>query len=256
MKQYLLFLIFTAVLGMVGCSKDAAEPQIDVEKDFILEMRENLSPGGNTLQFLAETTADQECLDTGIAVDLQKNTTAINLSFLEIIEPADCLPGNEKARDTIQAGDLAIRDYTFKIDLRGELESIGVLNVLEDRYVVSFSRQIGFDFVENIMLRVRPNMLWGYVNHDESQANEVREFVLALNDITEEIEPETGNYGWFRVAEFGVSEIADMPEERENELILLNYTGEDAALEELLAQYRSEYPEMTFAFFNAKGKSF
>ena len=256
MKHFLLLAICITISSLVGCKKEAPDAQINVEKDFILEMRENLSPGGNTLQFLAETTAAQECLHTGILLDLQKNTHRINLSFLELTEPAECLPGTEPAQGSVPAGDLTMRDYTFQIDLRGELESTGVLNVLEDRYVVSFSRQIGFEFSENILLKVRPNMIWGYVNHSESETNNAREFTTALREISDEIDPEPGNYGWFTTTENGITAVADMPTERENILFLFTYSGSDEAIENLLAQYRTDFPETDFNLFDYQGKSF
>ena len=55
MKQNLLFLLSILLLVGVGCDKEEPGTQFNVNTDFVIDMKENLSPTGGTLLFKART---------------------------------------------------------------------------------------------------------------------------------------------------------------------------------------------------------
>lgn len=239
-----------------SCSKDVQDTQFDVEKDFSVEMRENLSEAGNTLLFFVQTLHNQDCTDTEIETDLRKNDRTVALSFLSIITPDDCTPGEAPATAAVDAGDLAVRDYEFKIDLRGEVESTGRLNVLSDRYVVSLNEELGFDFKQKELLRIPRYTIWGYVNHREEAEETAKSFTDDLRQVAEPLALPLGYYGWFRVTEVGISQVVGQPATDENLLFLLQFDGNEATLQFLLDEFRADYPDLTVALFDWEGKSF
>lgn len=256
MKQNLLFLISILLFAGVGCDKDTPDTQFNVNTDFLIDMKEDLSQTGSTLLFKAETINNQDCLDTGIDISFARNTSKVTLSFLDLIIPEDCTPGSAPATADVNAGDLAGINYQFKIDLRGEIESTGILNVLSDRYIVSFVEASGFEFPEKTLLRVPRQTIWGYVNHGEDGNETANDFISSLGEIASPTTLEEGYYGWFKGADDKVTEMADLPTERFNSLFVFEYEGDDEVLESLITDFRSENENVELALFNWAGKSF
>jgi len=256
MKQNLLFLLSVLLLASAGCDKEEPSTQFNVNTDFEIDMKEDLSETGGTLIFKAKTINNQDCLDTGIDFNFNRTASQVTLSFLDLIVPEDCIAGNAPAVADINAGDLAIIDYQFKIDLRGEVKSNGVLNVLGDRYIVSFAETSGFEFPEKVLLRIPRHTIWGYVNHAESEIETANQFISLLGESAFPASLEEGYYGWFKGANDQVTEMNDLPIERSNTLFVFEYEGEDETLENLLADFRSENENVEVSLFNWQGKSF
>lgn len=259
MKQFLHLFIFTCCLILVGCEKDS-EPStlINVETDFILDMKEDLSASGATLFFPTKTTKDQECLNTNIDISLRTNSERIELSFEEIVVPNadDCQEGSAPASADISIGDLALRNYTFIIDLRGEVESAGILNVLADRYIVSFPEKFGFEFEQNILLRVPSKTIWGFINHEVEEGSLAQDLIGEISTSGEANELEDGYYGWFSVAGGQLTTVAGEITERKNSYFSFEYEGSDEDLEDLMENLRTENPDFVFSLSTWEGKSF
>ncbi len=256
MKQILLFLFSILLLIGTSCSKDEPDTQFNVNTDFVIDMKEDLSLTGGTLLFKVKTINDQECLDTGIDFNFNRSATKVTLSFLDLITPEECITGSAPATASISTGDLATIDYRFKIDLRGEVESDGILNVLGDRYIVSFVEASGFEFPEKTLLRIPRNTIWGYVNHSESNEEMAVDFISDLGTNASATTLEEGYYGWFKGAGAEVTEMDNLPTERFNSLFVFEYEGTDDVLENLIADFRSENEDMEVALFDWAGKSF
>ncbi|MGK0363616.1 MAG: hypothetical protein ACI85O_000669 [Saprospiraceae bacterium] len=256
MKQKLLFLLSILLLAGTSCSKDEPDTQFNVNTDFVIDMKESLSPTGVTLLFKAKTTSQQDCLDTGIDFRFSRNASKVILSFLDLIAPEDCMTGSAPAAADINAGDLATIDYQFEIDLRGEVKSNGILNILGDRYIVSFVKSSGFEFPEKILLRIPRFTVWGYVNHNESDEGIAADFISSLGENASPATLEEGYYGWFKGADDKVTEMDNLPTERFNSLFVFEYDGTEEALESLIADFRLENENMELALFNWEGKSF
>lgn len=256
MKQSLLYIFSILLLVGTSCSKEEPGTQFNVNTDFLIDMKEELSPTGGTLLFNVKTVNNQDCLDTGIDYSFNRNPTNITLSFLDLLVPEDCVVGNAPAKASINTGDLAILDYRFKIDLREEIESNGVLNVLADRYIVSFSEASGFEFIEKTLMRVPRHTIWGYVNHGEDNEETAIDFISNLATIASPMALEEGYYGWFKVANNRPTEMENLPVERFNSLFVFEYDGTDEVLENFIANFRSENENVDIALFNWEGKSF
>ena len=256
MKQSLLFLLSILMIVGLGCSKDNPGTEFNVNTDFEIDMKEDLSPTGGTLLFKVKTKNEQNCLDTSIDYSFSRNASKVVLSFLDLITPEDCIVGRAPATADVNAGDLAIIDYQFKIDLRGEVESEGVLDVLGDRYVVSFVEPLGFEFSEKVLLRIPRYTIWGYVNHSESDESIATDFISTLGESTAPASLEDGYYGWFKGGDDRVTEMDNLPTERFNSLFIFEYDGTDEALENLLTDFRSENENVEVALFDWAGKSF
>jgi len=256
MKQNLLFVLSLLLLAGVSCSKEKPDTQFNVNTDFMIDMKEDLSETGGTLLFKAETINDQDCLNAGIDFSFSRGTSIITLSFLDLLLPEDCTPGSAPATADINTGDLAIINYQFKIDLRGEVTSEGVLNVLSDRYIVSFAEASGFEFPEKVLLRIPRHTIWGYVNHGEEEEEIATNFISDLSESASPARLEEGYYGWFKGAGDTVTEMDNLPTERFNSLFVFEYEGTDETLENLLDNFRSENENIDLALFNWEGKSF
>lgn len=256
MKHNLLSHFLLLCLVMAGCSEDAPETVFDVEKDFILQMRENLSEAGGTLFFPVKTSKLQECLNAGIDISFRQETDALSVSFNSIIRPDDCIDGQAPANGAINPGDLAFRDYRFTIDLKGEVVSEGILNVLSDRYVVGFADELGFEFEEKELMRMPTDIAWGYINHGQEEEAAADEALSLIEERGQEHDLEDGSYGWFRLVGGIAINVDGSPEIRNNKLFVLNYTESDTYTEELLVNLRADYPSLEFALFDWKGKSF
>jgi len=256
MKLNLLFLLTILLFVGIGCDKESPDTQFNVNTDFVIDMKEDLSQTGGTLSFKAKTVNNQDCLDTRIDFSFRRNASKVSLSFLDLIMDEDCIEGSAPASADINAGDLAIIDYQFKIDLRGEIESTGVLNVLSDRYIVSFVEPSGFEFSEKTLLRIPRYTIWGYVNHGEDDREIADGFVSNLGENASPTTLEEGYYGWFKGANNTVTEMDNLPNERFNSLFVFEYEGTDEALENLIADFRAENENMELALFNWAGKSF
>lgn len=256
MKQNLLVLLSLFILLGFGCTKADPDIQIDVDVDFLIDIKENLSAAGSTLLFKTSTTDLQECLNSTIAVDFQRNNTSVRMSFLDIVTPTDCEMGSAPATASVNAGDLAVRNYEFKIDLRGEVESAGVLNIMSDRYIVSFVESSGFKFAETMLLRVPRHTVWGYVNYAEEEAETAAVFVDDLSEITAPTALEEGYYGWFKSEGSELTDMDNLPEEKINTLFVFEYEGADDDLENLISAFRAENTDIEVALFDWRGKSF
>lgn len=256
MKRSLLFLLSILLLVGTGCDKDNPDTQFNVNTDFVIDMKEELSPTGGTLLFKVKTVNNQDCLDTEIDFSFSRNASKVLISFLDIIVPEDCIAGSAPATAYINTGDLAIIDYQFKIDLRGEVESDGILNILGDRYIVSFIEASGFEFSEKELLRIPNRTIWGYVNHSESDEEIAADFISNLEANSSPATLEEAYYGWFKIADDRVTEMDNLPTERSNSLFVFEYEGTDDALESIIADFRSENENLEVALFNWEGKSF
>ena len=256
MKQNLLFLLSVLILAGTGCSKDEPDTQFNVNTDFVIDMKENLSPTGGTLMFQVETVNDQECLDTGIDFRFSRNASKVILSFLDLLPPEDCVRGSAPATVDINTGDLATIDYQFEIDLREEVKSKGILNILGDRYTVRFAEYSGFEFLEKELLRIPRYTIWGYVNHTEGDEVVATDFIANLGENASAAVLEEGYYGWFKGADSQITEMDNLPTERFNSLFVFEYDGTDETLENLLSDFRVENENMEVALFNWAGKSF
>ena len=151
---------------------------------------------------------------------------------------------------------MATINYQFKIDLRGEVESEGILNVLSDRYIVSFIETSGFEFPEKILMRIPRHTIWGYVNHSENDEEIAADFISNLGANASSATLEEGYYGAFKGADDRITEMDNLPTERFNSLFIFEYDGTDDVLESLLADFRSENENMEVALFDWEGKSF
>lgn len=256
MKQILLFLFSILLLIGTSCSKDEPDTQFNVNTDFVIDMEEELSPTGSTLLFKVKTTNEQECLDTGIDISFDRTATRITLSFLDLITPEECIAGSAPATASVSTGDLATINYRFQIDLRGEVESEGILNILGDRYIVSFVEASGFEFLEKTLLRIPRNTIWGYVNHSESNEEMAADFISDLGENSSDATLEEGYYGKFKGAGGEVTEMNSLPTERFNSLFVFEYGGTDDVLENLIADFRLENEDIEVALFDWTGKSF
>lgn len=256
MKKNLLFLLSILLFVGVGCDKNEPETQFNVNTDFVIDMKESLSPTGGTLLFKVRTVNNQECLDTGIDFSFSRNLSKIALSFLDFTIAEDCIAGNTPATAEVNAGDLATIDYQFHIDLRSEVVSEGVLNVLGDRYIVSFVEASGFEFSEKELLRIPRYTIWGYVNHSENDEELAASLIANLGENAAPTTLEEGYYGWFKGDNEEVTEMDDLPTERFNSLFVFKYEGTDEVLENVIADLRSENESVEIALFNWQGKTF
>jgi hypothetical protein len=256
MKQNLLFLFIVLLLVSTSCNKEEPDTQFNVSTDFLIDMKEELSPTGGTLLFEVETVNDQECLDTEIDFSFGRSETKVKLSFLDLTVPEDCVVGNAPATASVNTGDLAIINYQFEIDLREEVKSNGVLNVLGDRYIVNFTEKSGFEFPEKILLRIPRYTIWGYVNHSQTDEGLAADFISNLGDNSLPATLEDGYYGWFKGAGDSLTQMDNLPTEKFNSLFVFEYEGTDGVLEALLADFRSANENMEVALFNWEGKSF
>jgi hypothetical protein len=250
------------LLSVFGCKVGELEDVVvvaDVENEFYLDLWEDLSLDGRSLEFRIETIRKENCKNTLIDYRLHKTNSNIAISLRDIRQPATCDPGPAPARIGIDVGSLKAGFYTFSIDLKNTVFNEGQLTALNDRYLIRLETENGVQLVRKELFRVPDETIWGYV-HYQSPDDEygALQFINQVKELGGSTPFKQGYYGYFTVGNNGqILAVQGQPEEGQVKPFLFSYRGGKQQLQDLINQFRTNYgAEVSFQLYNSLGESF
>lgn len=215
MKNIYQIVIILIALVFSGCAakQDAnVELLIGIEKEFLLSLREDLKPSGNTLGFYLETIQDQRCPDVRIEYDLVKKEQEIRFDIQQLTFPEPCAGEEAPASVLAPLGGLTTGTYHLELILQSTIASEGVLEVLDDRYFIQLYAENGIQLVSDMLLKIPEGVVWGYVAYEfPEQESAGVDFLDSLAPLIADISIEDGYYGHFSIenGQVSVAEEAD-----------------------------------------------
>lgn len=251
-------MVLATLLG--GCKLDSLGDPIvvpDVEREFYIDLWENLYPESRELVFKIETVQAQDCENATISYNLNRTGNTVKLSLNAISTPADCQQGPAQIFASAPAGRLNGGLYTTKIDLKNTVFNEGQLTVTGDAYHLDMNTDYGFIFRHKSLLRVPEQTYWGYLPYEtpdqEALANA---FINELQGSSIQHDFLAGYYGYFSV------EPNDRVSIHEKSLegvayksFLFKYEGSGANLRQQINAFRLLHGAEALYVLNAKGET-
>lgn len=252
------------MLGMIvltcACKLNSLNDPIvvpEIDKEFKVDIWENLQPTGRTLVFKILTIKPENCENATVSYDYRQVGSLLTMSLNDINAPSDCNPGLSPASADIQAGYLSTGNYALNINLKNTVLNTGALHVNYEDYKIEMETEEGLTFVHRQLKRVPYSAIWGYVTYTEnSQEANAQQMVDGIKSITNEANYPEGYYGYFNIAATN-SEISvyNQPVTTLIKPFIYDFPGDVQVLNDKLAELRSEAPAgVVVKLFNAKGQ--
>jgi len=227
-----------------------------VDKEFSLELWENLQSTANPLEFHFQTIADENCLNTSIESSYTKENLQLNLTIFNILAPETCETGMAPAMGA-EAIDGVVENgfYSLEIELQGVVNNIGTLQVSDDFYKVDMDQEIGINWAHDKLLRVPQFALWGYITYQGSeQLSIANNFVASLDGISSAFEGEDGYYGHFTLENTNLVAVQKAPADLNAKIFILSYSGHINAIDPYVDDFTNTAPEgMELHIFDGRG---
>lgn len=173
-KTGTLLLLVSAILSYMGCTFQGADEVLFVprlEAEFRLEMREHLSPTGNRLEVEITTRQAVNCDTANIVADINLiDSKSIQLNIDRVDYASDCRPGTSFGNEVVSPGRLLDNVYDIEVRLQNLVANEGILNILPDRYRLSFFDPVGITVAQTELLRTPPSLVWGMIRYTDDQA--------------------------------------------------------------------------------------
>ncbi|NUN99701.1 MAG: hypothetical protein HUU01_03690, partial [Saprospiraceae bacterium] len=223
----------TTLLG--ACKLDSlGDPIIvpDVDREFYIDLWENLYPESRELVFQMETIQAQDCENATISYNLNRTGNTVKLSLNAISTPQDCQPGPAQIFASAPAGRLNGGLYTMKLDLKNTVFNEGQLTVTGDAYHLDMNTEHGFTIRHKSLFRIPEQTYWGYVVYETpEQETAVTDFIQDLQDISIQHDFLAGYYGHFTVeSDKRVSIHTENLDGVDHQSFLFKYDGSGAAI--------------------------
>ncbi|MDX1667621.1 MAG: hypothetical protein R3350_10340 [Saprospiraceae bacterium] len=267
MKIPVLRLLIGLSLFLNACQLAKPEDPIlvvDVEKEFLVDMWEKLEGDARFFQLPIQTVKEEDCLNYGIDVHLERSSRRLDLSFNDIVKPEDCIPGTGPASASVDFGSLTLGYYEISFSLKETIVNKGRLIIGADYYELDIESENGLSFLHEKLHRVPKSMLWGRISYADPQTEETARALYS--DLSAIAAPplalNPGYYGHFTIGEnLSVREVkvSDSFPQKEHamDFILDFRNGEFEKLKDVLDRYRSEYGEQLYIFAkNGRGELF
>lgn len=244
-----------------ACKLDSLSDPIvvpDVEREFYIDLWENLYPESKELVFQIETVQAQDCENATISYNLNRIGNTVKLSLNAISDPEDCQPGPAQIYANAPTGRLNGGLYTLKLDLKNTIFNEGQLTVSGDAYQLNMNTDYGFIFKHKTLLRVPEQTYWGYLEYPSAAEESVAEgFVEDLRASSIEFNFLTGYYGHFSIE---ADSRVRFPNEDLNGVLykpfIFKYTETGSAIRQKINAFRTAHgSSFTLKVFNARGES-
>lgn len=235
---------FCAMLGLTACRTDEPDDPIivpEVEKEFVVEMRERPGPAPRSLQLHLRTVKNQDCTDLGIQYEWTVALTNLRLDILGIRRPANCMPGQAPAQETVTAGVLPEGLYDINIKLRNAVANTGTLLLTEETYYLNMQAEEGLVIPIKQLRRIPEHIIWGYVGFSApSMASTANSFVNELAAMSAVHGLSAGHYGHFQISSgSGSPVITGAPIDLNLRTFVYRFTGNADDLRNLVQAYRN-----------------
>lgn len=243
---YNFFLYGLLAVLTASCSfDDTGDPIIipEVEKEFKLELREQLGPAPRNLEVLLQTVQLQPCLNAAISHELVPAPGFIRIDIAGIELPDNCITGAAAARDTIPLNLPTNGNFLFEVNLKNTISNKGTLRITNEVYTISLGTEKGLVVPNKQLRRIPDYTIWGYAGHSSpSVASIAGQFVNELFNRSSSANLQAGHYGYFSIAPgSGNITIADSPADITLRPFAFRYTGNVDDLRSLVESYRNQY---------------
>lgn len=258
-RNTILFLL--ALVFGLGCNLNSSAVNdivIDVDDDFQLTFRENLESSVDDLIFFLESINNRECEADTLLIRIDDFATAIRLDIDVVNSTGACIPGSNPSKT--QATSAALRNdrVALSVKLEGLVDNQG--NVLKsDRdFKVQMETTHGFYLPYETLNRVPRSSIWGYIGFTPSYREEAQHFFNRFEAITEKMEADVGQYGYF-----SVNKEQEVRVEGQEDVLMYTQAflrsfdvANDKEIKGLFEEYREKYPTMKFFYYNSFGEKF
>lgn len=247
MKHWYNFIIYSIMAAFItGCSFDnTGDPIIvpEVEKEFRVELREQLGPSPRRLQVLLQTVQLQPCINATIAHQLLPAPGLIRIDIAGIELPDNCPPGSAPALDTVQLSELTGNNLFFEVNLKNTISNEGTLRITDEAYTLNLATEKGLVVPHKQLRRIPDYIIWGYVGHSvPSAAGIAGQFVNEIFARSASANLQAGNYGHFSVAPgTGYITVADSPTDLTLRPFAFRFNGNVDDLRNITEAYRNQY---------------
>ncbi len=243
-----------------GCNLDSDKDPIivpEIEKEFNIDLWEELSPTSRELRLLVTTIKNEPCLNATIAYQNDRYGANMAISLDDIVAPSDCQSGMAPAQANINLGALSAATYNLSLGLKNTIINEGKLQVSYDKYEVTMETEEGLQFLHRELRRVPATAIWGYVAYSQpAEVNTANSIVEAIGDIAYEADYPQGYYGHFTINpnNYNLS-LRYYPTQGLAKPFLFDFSGNTQNLKNHLADLRQSNPAITaIKVWNANGE--
>ncbi len=261
-NRFLIRICVGALIVSLGACQigDLGDPIVvpDVEREFHIDLWENLYPESRELVFQIETVEEQECQNATISYNLIRTGNSVKLSLNDITKPVDCQPGPVRIMANAPAGRLNGGLYTMKLDLKNTVFNEGQLTVTNEMYSLDMNTDYGFTFRHKRLLRVPQQTYWGYlVCETPDQESIASAFLSELEDASIKENFTVGYYGHFTVNTDSSVEVREVPANGAVvKSFLLKYEDTGSGIRQQINAFRAAHgTALPLKVFNAKGET-
>lgn len=251
--------VLVAALSLLGhgCS-DLKDTIIvpEIQKEFYIDMREELHTGPSRLIFDVRTIDNEDCLNYGIDKTFGLWGGKMTLSLAGIIPPDECTPGQGPARVSINTGDLWQPVYDIDIDLQNAVFSEARLFVYSDRYSIEARSENGILFLHKLLRRVPAQAIWGYCAYSDAAQEITAQSILAqVAERSASAAYVDGFYGYFTITGQTVDVARAAGENGPIKPFLRQFDGDRVEMAAYMASLRAGLPVgMSLKVWTAKGE--
>ncbi len=249
--------VFCLVLIVHSCklaSLDDPIVVVNVEDEFEINLREELSPSTRSLQFLVESIEEENCQNATIAYSFLREGNKLKISLEDILEATDCQEGNGPAKAAVNLGVLSPGVYNLELDLKNTVFNKGQIILDEQLYKVDLHTDNGIKLIRDELRRVPDRAIWGYVNTNEE--NIADNFLSELRVLATDIDLQDGYYGYFQVEGRQVK-VENQPEQGITKPFVYYFDGDSNILQDLVQEFRELHPDKAvITLMDATGTSY
>lgn len=226
-------------LGACNVSDPAEEKiQIGVDEELIVDMVQILHDGYVDLGLTFVSSTPYDCGGAGYNYNLFTTQDQVSIYLESVFLPQPCSPGPTPAREQIaipsQPG-----TYAISIGIGDLIQNTGTLVIDDQSFRINLDQHHGIALYHDIMYRIPPYTIWGYVYHADQQS-EVRaqvdsEFLM----FAEPVNIMTGYYGLFNAIASSDIQILEPGLKAGTESFIYRYVGDTSDLTSKIEQLRS-----------------
>ncbi|MBX2878014.1 MAG: hypothetical protein KTR30_38200 [Saprospiraceae bacterium] len=250
-------LIGIVAFALVGCKLESLQDPIivtNVEKEFYINLWEELYPNTRNLRIDLQSIKNQDCLNYTIDYKWNATSNQFDLEINDITPPADCLPGIGPANAKIGVGDLENQFFKMKIGLGETVINEGQLLVNSESYTLQMDSEEGIIIPEKVLRRVPGNSVWGFVAFQNGEDQAIASDLLGqLSTLGDPIALKEGKYGYFSFLDSKLL-VSGAPETGQVSSFIIEYEGDQKAIQEVVDNFRASHSgSVTLKVLTASG---
>ena len=237
-------LVGVVAFALVGCKLESLQDPIivtNVEKEFYINLWEELYPNARNLRIDLQSIKNQDCLNYTIDYKWEANSNQFDLEINDITPPADCLPGIGPANAKIGVGDIDNQIIKMRIGLGDAVINEGQLVVNSEAYTLQMDTEEGIIIPEKVLRRVPNNSVWGFVAYqDSADQMTASDLVIQLSSFGDPIALKEGKYGYFSFLDNKLL-VSGAPETGQVSGFIMAYDGDEKAIQEVVENFRTQH---------------